>query len=162
MGGNGTFIKQYGGIPQENRVYHSYIDKLDGFKIIIKEDGKQKSIPMNSNTANTTYLCAVVDKSTKERTIKAMATYKDHFIEKVVEYEFDKEGNLIEYQRVKNKGKEKIVGIHTHKWEKNVRTNDMGRKTHDVNNTFAPTPKDMEIAKKIEQFNKEKHVWKEK
>lgn len=61
---------------------------------------------------------------------------------------FDKKGKSMKYDNGK--------GTHMHNWQEN-KDGDMGRKSHDRNNTYPIEGKYKELVEKIVMFNQQKH-----
>ena len=152
MGGNGSFDKSIGGVPVVSRTHDELPNRINGHKILVQKGDakKQVKLPMNSNSERPMYLCASVDKTTKEVTIKQIGIYRNHKIVAEIDLEFDKKGNLIPY----SKGK----GSHLHLYNEDTKGN-RGRKTHDKKNMFPVPRKYRKLLKQIEQYNKEKHTY---
>ena len=51
------------------------------------------------------------------------------------------------------------TGTHVHKWPGNKEKGDVGRKSHDKNNSFEPTKSDMKFIKKALKYNQEHQKW---
>ena len=153
MGGNGSFIKQYGGVPTENRHFASF-GTIDGHKIIIYEDDiYQNKTPMNSNTKDTIYLCGKVDEKTNTVNVSTIAIYKNNLLVRTVDIETDKDGNIIP---LRNKD-----GTHAHNWEYDSKNNVVKRKSHDSKNYHKPTDEEIALAEKMVEYNKKRVKWKE-
>lgn len=153
MGGNGSYSKLFSGVSESKMTHTEAKSRIDGHKILVqKENDTQIQIPMNSNSENPTYLCAKKDKDGNV-VIKSIAEYKDHKIVKTIDLEFDEDGNYIPYSPDKKSS-------HCHKWDESDSGN-MGRKRHDKSNVHPISEKDKELIKKIVEYNKENHKWKD-
>ncbi|MBR1808023.1 MAG: hypothetical protein IJ776_01365 [Paludibacteraceae bacterium] len=151
MGGNGSFDKNTGGVPVVNRTHDELPNRIDGHKILVQKNNvNQVKLPMNSNSEKPMYLCASVDKTTKEVTIRQIGIYRNHKIVAEIGLEFDKKGNLIPY----SKGK----GSHMHLYGEDTKGN-RSRKAHDKKNTFPVPRKYRKLLKQIELYNKERHTY---
>ena len=153
MGGNGSFIKQYGGVPADKREF-TPVDKIDGHKILIHEnDVHQNKTPMNSNTKDTIYLCGKIDEKSNAVNVSIIAIYKNNLLVRTVDIETDRDGNIIPFN---NKD-----GTHAHNWDYDSKKNEVGRKSHKGSNHLEPTNEEMTLAKKIVEYNKKRVIWKE-
>ena len=122
-------------------------------KVVTTNVKTNTSIPMSSFESKMYYVTSPND-STK---IVAIAFYsgRTHKIVKSIDLKYDKLGNLIPYKVVKHKGKNKPIGTHVHKWPGNKEKGDVGRKSHDKNNSFEPTKSDLKFIKKALKYNQE-------
>lgn len=152
MGGNGSYDKNTGGVPVANQTHEALPNRIDGHKILVQKGKarKQVKLPMNSNSERPIYLCAFVDKTTNEITIKQIGIYRNHKVVAEIGLEFDKKGNLIPY----SKGK----GTHLHLYNEDTKGN-RKRKSHDKKNTFPVPRKYRKLLKLIEKYNKERHKY---
>ncbi len=151
MGGNGSFVAHYGGILQRKRMYQEFVERLDKHKILIFKDGVQIKIPVNSNSKNTVYLCAVKVGKEEIVKIKSFGYYENNILVRSVDLKFDKGGNLIPFG-----GKN---GSHSHLWPYDRDKNEVGRTSHDTANAFPLTAEDLALANKIVEFNKKQKKW---
>ena len=151
MGGNGSYSSELKGVPLASRTHNEAISRIDGHKILVqKRKETQIKIPMNSNSENPTYLCAKVTKDGSVQ-ITSIAVYKDHKATKVIDLEFDKNGDYIPYSSSSKSS-------HSHNWKESDNGN-IGRKSHDENNRH-PIPSEYKpLIDKIVKYNKEKHKW---
>ena len=152
MGGNGSYDKNTGGVPTADRTHEALPNRIDGHKILVQKGKarKQVKLPMNSNSEKPIYLCASVNKTTNEVTIRRIGIYKNHKIVAELDLEFDNKGNIVPY----SKGK----GSHLHRYTEDGKGN-RGRKTHDRKNTFPIPRKYRKLLKQIENYNKERHKY---
>ncbi len=151
MGGNGSYSSSLRGVPEASRTHNEATSRIDGHKILVqKQTETQIKIPMNANSDNPTYLCA---KTTKDGSvqIKSIAVYKNHKATKVIDLEFDKNGDYIPYSASSKSS-------HSHNWEEKEDGN-VGRERHDGSNRH-PIPGEYKpLIDKIVKYNKEKHKW---
>ena len=151
MGGNGSYSSELKGVPLASRTHNEAISRIDGHKILVqKQTETQIKIPMNSNSENPTYLCAKVTKDGYAQ-ITSIAVYENHKATKVIDLEFDKNGDYIPYSSSSKSS-------HLHNW-KESETGIVGRKRHEGNNRH-PIPSEYKtLIEKIVKYNKEKHKW---
>ncbi len=154
MGGNGAsdYYRKYAlDIYDGDRF--KQVGMIGNNKVVSTSVHDNTSIPMNSFNSKMYYVTSPKD-STK---IVAIAFYsgRTHKIVKSIDLEYDKSGNFIPYKVVKHKGKVKAIGTHVHKWPGNKEKGDVGRKSHDKNNSFEPTKSDMKFIKKALKYNQE-------
>ena len=151
MGGNGSYSPTLKGVPEAKRTHNEASSRIDGHKILVQKSvEKQIKIPMNSNLENPTYLCARVTKDGSVQ-ITSIAVYENHKVTKVIDLEFDKNGDYIPYS-VSQKSS------HSHDWKESV-SGVVGRKRHDENNRYPIPPEYKSLIDKIVKYNKEKHKW---
>lgn len=105
---------------------------------------------MNSNSENPTYLCAKVTKDGSVQ-ITSIAFYENHKATKVIDLEFDKNGDYIPYSASSK-------SFHSHDWKESD-NGIVGRKRHDENNRHPIPSKYEPLIDKIVKYNKEKHKW---
>lgn len=148
MGGNGSYSKEHGVVPVAKRSHTDTNLRVDGHKVLVlTENNSHAKIPMNSNSESPIYLIAKVNKH-GELTISSVAIYEHHKAAKVIDLKFDKDGKSMSYDNGK--------GAHMHNWQEN-NNGDMGRKSHDKNNTYPVEGKYKELVEKIVTFNQQKH-----
>ena len=158
MGGNGAYDESWGGIPDVKRKYSEMSRKIDGHKIVVEtKNPRHKSSPENSNSESPIYLCARIDKNTNEVQIHTIAFYSNHKLVKTIDLEYDSDGNLLPFKKIQKKGKEKVVGTHSHDWSAN-NNGIVGRKSHDSKNTNKVDINN-QLLKKIVEFNKQHNKW---
>ena len=65
MGGNGSYSKEFGGVPEASRTHIETEYRIDGHKVLLfGENVEHDKIIMNANSDSPTYLFASVDKKT--------------------------------------------------------------------------------------------------
>ena len=153
MGGNGSYSKQLGGVPQKSRTHTDTEFRIDGHKVIVLTGNpSHDKIIMNSNSESPIYLFASVDKNTHRLTISGIGIYDKHILSKSIDLKFDSEGNIKPYSESEN-------GSHAHLWyEKSPGV--YGRKSHDKSNYFPIGREYRSLINKIEEFNKKGKIWK--
>lgn len=148
MGGNGSYRKEYGGVPLFRRSHIDTCFRVNGHKVLVlAENISHANVPMNSNSESPIYLIAKVDKH-GELLISSAAIYENHKVAKVIDLKFDKDGESTHYDNGK--------GTHMHNWKENT-NGDLGRKRHDINNTYPVEERYMALVDAIVKFNSQKH-----
>ena len=141
MGGNGSHIPGQG-VPEARRTHNEWPGRIDGHKILVPKDvPSHESLPMNSNSDSPIYLSSSVDKKTGVITVKKIAIYKNHKLEKVIDL---------------NHGEP-----HMHRWDEDSK-GDIGRKSHNPENKFDVPHEYKSLVDNVNNFNNEKHKWNEK
>lgn len=153
MGGNGSYSKALGGVPEMSRTHTDTNYRIDGHKVLLQtKNPLQNKLPMNSNSESPMYLCGNVDRYTGIIKVNQICIYKNHKMTAVIDLKFDKNGNFIAYS---SNGKTS----HMHLWKETK--GDIGRKSHDrenihhIPNTYRP------LIEKIVEFNKSNKRWRE-
>lgn len=147
MGGNNSYSKGWGGVPDGKRTHKDTGIMIDGYKVVVaKGNAKQRKNILNSNTKDATYLISSIGKNGNIQ-VQSVNVFDGHDLDYEINLEFDADGNIVPYD-----GKSK--GSHAHYWQKNPQTGVLGRKQHDKGNTFAIADKYGGLVKKIELFNK--------
>ena len=155
MGANGSYSKDWGGVPTASRTHSEFDGRIDGHKILVQSSNmSQMKIPMNSNSESPLYLCGVVDTKTGIITIKSIGIYKNHKLVGAIDIVTDKNGNLVTYTDGKK-------STHYHNWQEDS-TGNVGRKSHNKKNTLPVDKKFDGLLNKIVEFNKQGHIWKQK
>lgn len=153
MGGNGSYSKALGGVPEASRSHSDTNYRISGHKILVqKENPQQNKVPMNSNSESPLYLCGKVDEKSHVVSVNQIGIYQKHKIVEVIDLKFDKNGDYIRYS---SNGRTS----HMHKWNDNG--GKIGRKTHDKTNTYPIPEKYQVLIEKIVEFNKSKRKWNE-
>lgn len=148
MGGNGSYSKAHGGMSIAKRTHVDTNYRIDGHKVLVLSDNPSHSkVPMNSNSKSPIYMIAKSNKQ-GELSITAVAIYENHKAAKVIDLKFDKDGKSKEYANGK--------GTHMHSWKED-NDGDIGRKSHDKENTYPVETQYKALIKKIENFNEQKH-----
>lgn len=148
MGGNNTFNKVLGGVPETDRTHREIGQRIDGHKILVqKQSPRQVKVPMNSNSDSPIYLCARELKGGQGKfEIASIGIYKNHKIVGQIDLVMDKSGNVKPYS---SDGK----GTHFHTFNENT-NGVMGRRTGDKGNHL-PIPQQYEsLVNKVIEFNK--------
>lgn len=145
MGGNNSYSKGWGGVPEGKR---SHIDTgitIGGYKVVVaKDNAKQRKNILNSNSKDATYLISTIGKDGAIR-VQSVNVFVGHDLDYEINLEYDVDGNIVPYDGKK--------GSHAHYWQKNPQTGKLGRKSHDKGNAFAIADKYEGLVKKIENFN---------
>ncbi len=145
MGGNGSYSKLLGAVPIAKRTHTDTNHRVDGHKVLLQTSNKlQLKTPMNSNSESPIYLIGSKNKHTGDIQISTIAIYKNHRISKTIDLIFDKEGKVVKY----NNGN----GSHAHQWQTDDKGN-LGRKSHDHENTLPIDDNYGELISHIELFN---------
>ncbi len=153
MGGNGSYSKEWGGVPEVSRTHIDTNYRVDGHKVLLLEQnpGHDKII-MNSNSENPVYLFASVDKQSGVIQISGIGIYEKHVLKESIDLKFDKDGNVLPFSKTEN-------GSHAHLWyEKSPGI--YGRKSHDKSNYYPISKKYQGLINKIEDFNRKGKKWK--
>lgn len=155
MGGNGSYSKEFGGVPTNDRTHYDTDFRIDGHKVVVFQDNpNHDKIIMNSNSESPIYLFALADKETGKLTISGIGIYKKHLLTESIDLKFDSKGNVLPFNKTED-------GSHSHKWGE-VSPGIIGRKSHDKNNYFPIDPKYQPLIDKIVEFNKKGKIWKKK
>lgn len=150
MGGNGSYGKEYGGVPLAKRSHIDTSFRVKGHKVLVlAENTSHAKIPMNSNSESPIYLVAKVNEH-GELLISSVAIYEDHKVAKVIDLRFDKDGKSMSYGNGK--------GTHMHNWQEN-NNGDMGRKSHDKNNIYPVEGRYEDLVEEIVKLNSWKHKY---
>ena len=154
MGGNGSYSKEFGGVPVANRTHIETEYRIDGHKVLLfGENVEHDKIIMNANSDSPTYLFASVDKMTGNVVISGIGIYQKEKLTVSVDLKFDNHGNLITFSQSEN-------GSHSHLWEE-ISPGVIGRKSHDKSNYFPIDSKLDSLIAKIVDFNKKGKKWKQ-
>ena len=113
MGGNNTYKKELGDVPEQLWTHNELPNRIEGYKILLqKESERRDKIPMNSNSESPIYLGAHrKDDGTIE--IITFGIYKKHKCTDQVDLKFDDNGNYIPYAN----NSEKL--LHYHEFNEN-------------------------------------------
>ncbi len=153
MGGNGSYSKEWGGVPEVSRTHIDTGFRIDGHKVLLLENNpSHDKIIMNSNSENPIYLFAAVDKKSGKVTISGIGIYEKHAIKESIDLKFDSQGNVIPFSNSEN-------GSHSHLWYE-ISPGIYGRRRHDKSNYFAIDNKYQPLINKIIDFNKKGKIWK--
>lgn len=150
MGGNNSYNKSLGKVPEDLRTHDEQPYRIDGHKILLQKGNDTRvKIPMNSNSESPIYLGAH-RKSDGTVEITTFGIYDKHKCIGQVDLEFDSNGDFKPFV----KGDSKTS--HYHEFTENPDTGLVGRKTHDDKNCSPIDSKYMELIQKIVEFNKSK------
>ena len=153
MGGNGSYSKEFRGVPLASRTHIDTNMRIDGHKVLLqRKNAKQSKNIMNSNSESPIYILARV-KDDGTVVVHSVNVYKGHEINLEINLKYDIHGNIIPY----SKGSAK--GSHAHKWYIDE-TGKFARMQHDATNVFGIPPEYDELIRHIDEFNKGKHKWK--
>jgi hypothetical protein len=151
MGGNGSYSKEIGGVPDMARTHVETNFRVGGHKVLLQDKNKmQAQMPMNSNSESPIYLIATINKK-GELEIKSFGIYDKHVISKSVDLVFDSKGNLVPYNGT---GK----ATHSHDWVE-ISPGIYGRKPHDKQNFHPIDSAYNSLLDSIVNFNKSKKKW---
>ena len=153
MGGNGSYSKQLGGVPQKSRTHTDTEFRIDGHKVIVLTGNpSHDKIIMNSNSRSPIYLFASLDKKTGKVSVSGIGIYKNHALSRSIDLKFDSDGHAKPFNRGEG-------GSHSHKWQE-ISPGVYGRKSHDKNNHLSIPKQYKALIRKIENFNKKGKQWK--
>lgn len=147
MGGNNTYNKALGGVPEVDRTHNDVGQRIEGHKILVqKVSPQQVKVPMNSNSESPIYLCAreIKGKDGKYE-IASIGIYEKHKIVGQIDLVMDKKGNVIPYS--------KDGGTHYHIFGEGSNGN-MGRKSGDKKNHHEIPQKYQSLLNKVIEYNK--------
>lgn len=151
MGGNYSYNKELGGIPENRRTHYELNSRIDGHKILLQKGNDSRvKIPMNSNSESPVYLGAH-RKEDKTIEITTFGIYEKHKCIGQVDLKFDNQGNLIPFA---NNGE---GSSHYHKFAENPSTGLVSRKSREENNHNPIDPKYDSLIQKIIEYNKARH-----
>ena len=153
MGGNGSYSKEFGGVPEARRTHIETEYRIDGHKVLLfGENVEHDKIIMNANSDSPTYLFASVDKKTGKIVVTGIGIYQKEKLSVSVDLKFDSHGNLIPFSKNEN-------GSHSHLWGE-ISPGIIGRKSHDKSNYFPIDSKLDTLIAKIVDFNQKGKIWK--
>jgi len=153
MGGNGSYSKELGGVPDASRTHIETEYRIEGHKVLLfGENVEHDKIILNANSDSPTYLFASVDKKTGRIVVTGIGKYQKEKLSVSVDLKFDSHGNLIPFSKNEN-------GSHSHLWEE-ISPGIIGRKSHDKSNYFPIDSKLDSLIAKIVVFNKKGKIWK--
>ncbi|MBP5424299.1 MAG: hypothetical protein J6Y78_17845 [Paludibacteraceae bacterium] len=152
MGGNGSYSKEFGGVPTNNRTHWDTAYRIDGHKVLVFQDNpSHDKFIMNSNSEKPIYLFASADKNSGQLTISAIGIYEKHALVESIDLKFDNDGNYLPFSEGES-------GSHSHKWEETA-PGKFGRVRHDRSNYFPVDGKYHDLILKIVEFNKMNKIW---
>ena len=152
MGGNGSYSKEMGGVPDVARTHIDTNHRVEGHKVLLWGNNvEHNKVIMNSNSENPIYLFASVEGKSGKIIISGISVYEKHLLTETIDLMFDTNGNIIPFNKT---GK----SSHSHKW-KEVEPGKIGRKSHDGDNRFPIEDKYIHLIDKIVEFNKKGIVW---
>lgn len=156
MGANGSYDKNFGGVPENKRTHTDTGYRILGHKVLL-QTGKEKQTSniLNSNSEDSTYLIAKLNED-GTLTIHDINSNEGHKIKMDINLKFDSHGNLIPYN-----GKESAS--HSHKWIEKP-NGDMARKpASNGENTHLPISDEFKpLLDAIVKFNNQKNKLKKK
>ena len=153
MGGNGSYSKAWGGVPDAQRSHKDTKFKIGGHKVLLQTDNyNQIKNILNSNSANAIYLIA---KANNDGFIKveSINVFEGHNLSYEINLVFDSNGNIVPFSEGK--------GTHAHKWSMNEKTGTLGRKSHDRKNLHLVDKKFDSLMSKIVKFNQDNNKYNE-
>lgn len=144
MGGNNSYEKGWGGVPEAHRTHTDSGYKVLGHKVVYLtgNNAHLKNI-LNSNSENAIYLIASKEKD-GAIVIHSVNVFKGHDLAYEINLKYDKDGSIIPYEE---------NGSHAHLWEKNPQTGELRRTSHNKKNTFDIDKKYSKLISKIVEFN---------
>lgn len=153
MGGNGSYNKELGGVPEASRTHIDTQYRIDGHKVLLfGENVEHDKIIMNANSDSPMYLFAAVDKKTGKLFISGIGIYQKEKLTVSVDLKFDSNGTIIPFSKSEK-------GSHSHLWEE-ISPGIIGRKSHKKTNYFPIDSKLDSLIAKIVDFNKKGKIWK--
>ena len=153
MGGNGSYSKEFRGVPLASRTHIDTNMRIDGHKVLLqKTDVEQSKNIMNSNSESPIYIIARV-KADGTLVVHSLNEFRNHEICLEINFKYDAEGNMIPYS------KNSAEGSHAHRWSVNDR-GENARLQHDKSNVFDIPVEYNALIDKIDEFNKAKRKWK--
>lgn len=151
MGGNYSYNKEIGGVPDNKRTHDELDTRIEGHKILLQKgcDNRVK-IPMNSDSESPIYLGAHLKEDTTIE-ITTFGIYENHKCIGQVDLKFDDKGDLIPFA---NNGER---SSHFHIFTEDPSTGLISRKPGQKNNHLPIDPKYDSLIQKIVEYNKAKH-----
>ena len=147
MGGNSSYNKNVGYVPDERKTHIDTGYTICGYKVLLcKKNEKQLCNILNSNSRNALYLIAKRDKNGSIH-VFSINDFNEHDIYCEVNLKFDKDWNFIPFSPQNSKSS------HAHYW-KEIDESSFMRIKHDKDNIFNIPPKFNDLIKGIEEFNK--------
>ncbi len=151
MGGNHSYNKALGGVPNHLCTHDELSVRIEGHKILLQKGNDSRvKIPMNSNSASPIYLGAH-RKEDGTIEITTFGIYENHKCVGQVDLKFDKNGNYIPYA---NNGEK---SSHFHRFSEDQSTGVVARKSGQKDNHLPIDSKYASLIEKIVQYNKAKH-----
>ena len=151
MGGNNTYKKELGGVPEHLRTHNELPNRIEGHKILLqKVNDTRVKIPMNSNSESPIYLGAH-RKEDGTIEITTFGIYEKHKCVGQVDLKFDKKGNIIPYA---NNGE---TSSHYHIFSENPINGNIERKSGQKDNHHPIDPQYDTLINKIVDYNKARH-----
>lgn len=151
MGGNGSYSKDFRGIPNVKRTHTDTNTRVDGHKVLLqKGNAKQSKNILNSNSESPIYLIAKVKDGVIE--VQSINVFKKHEISLEINLEYDAKGNVIPFSEGNKRGS------HAHLWDRDEMGN-FNRKEHDRKNTFSIPPEYNKLIDDIVTYNRKGIKW---
>lgn len=151
MGGNNSYKKELGGVPDYLRTHDELPNRIGGHKILLQKGNDSRvKIPMNSNSESPIYLGAH-RKEDGTIEITTFGLYENHKCVGQIDLKFDKQGNFIPYA---NNGE---GSSHSHLFSENPTNGIVGRKSGQKSNHHPIDSKYDTLIQKIIEYNKAKH-----
>lgn len=148
MGGNNTYNKELGMVPEHRRSHYELTQRVAGHKILLQKGNDSRAkIPMNSNSESPIYLGAH-RKSDGTIEITTFGIYEKHKCIGQVDLKFDCDGNIIPYA---NDGE---GSSHFHYFSENEVTGLIARKSGEKDNHHPISAKYDMLIRKIVEYNK--------
>ena len=156
MGGNGSYDKKLGGVPNKKRTHLETGYTVMGHKVLLQKgiEDQTKNI-LNSNSPDSTYLMAKLNED-NTLTILNVNINEGNKIKMDINLKFDSHGNLIPYN-----GKESAS--HSHKWIEMPNGNMARKPAKNGENSHLPISDEFKpLLNAIADFNKKKNKFSKK
>ena len=152
MGGDGSYSKEFRGVPLASRTHIDTNMRINGHKVLLqrKNVGQSKNI-LNSNSENPIYVIAYV-RDDGALVVHSVNVFRNHEICLEINLNYDADGEIVPYDMKSGKGS------HAHRWvmsEKGI----FERKQHDGSNAFEIPRKYDDLIRGIDSFNKKRIKW---
>lgn len=151
MGGNYSYNKALGGVPEHLRTHDELKSRIEGHKILLQKGNESRvKIPMNSNSESPIYLGAHTKKDGTVE-ITTFGIYEKHKCIGQVDLKFDSNGNIVPFA---NNGEN---SSHFHYFNENKSTGLVSRKSGQESNHHPIDSKYTALIQKIVEYNKAHH-----
>lgn len=156
MGANGSYDKNWGGVPDGKRTHLETGYSILGYKVLLQKGTEDQTTNiLNSNSPDSTYLMAKLNED-NTLTVLNININKDHKIKMDINLKFDSHGNLIPFN-----GKESAS--HSHKWIERPDGKMARKPASNGENTHLPIPDEYTpLSDAIVKFNIQKHKYPKK
>ena len=151
MGGNSSYIDEWGVVPDSKRTHTDSGYKIDGHKVLLsRQNPEQVKNILNSNTPDVIYLIATRNKQTGEIRVQNVNIFVGHNLSCEINIVYDSVGNIVPFSQSR--------GTHCHFWQKDPSDGKLKRKTHDRGNIFSVSPEYNSLLEHIHHFNEQKNI----